>query len=57
MRQGKKEESVEKMNRQLMSVDFHDFLVKEAIHSDTEIAAEMGITVEEVRALRRKARR
>lgn len=58
MRQGSKEKWAQQMNHRLMSVDFHDFLSREAVHdSDVEISREMGLSIREVRELRRKMER
>ncbi|MBO8172631.1 MAG: hypothetical protein H0Z33_12180 [Bacillaceae bacterium] len=55
MRQDLREAWAKQMNRQLMSVDFHDFLQKEALaESDVELSRETGLSLREIRHLRQK---
>lgn len=58
MRQGKNDEWIRMTNNSLMSVDFHDFIQRVSAHQpDMEIAQEMGLSIREVRRLKRKMQR
>jgi hypothetical protein len=57
MRQSNKESFAQESNRRLFSVDFHDFLEKEAQLSDVELAQEFHISVRDVQLMRRKMKR
>ncbi|MBM7108528.1 MULTISPECIES: hypothetical protein [Brevibacillus] len=56
MRQSNKERFAQELNRQIFSVDFHDFLQKEAILNDVEMSQEFHISIREVQELRRRAK-
>ncbi|QQE73246.1 hypothetical protein KDJ56_15160 [Brevibacillus composti] len=57
MRQSKKEAFAQETNRRLFSVDFHDFLEKEAALNDVEMSREFHISVRDVQELRKRMRR
>jgi hypothetical protein len=57
MRQSHKESFAQAANRRLFSVDFHDFLEKEAQLNDVEMAQEFHISVRDVQLLRRNMKR
>ncbi|UFJ38993.1 hypothetical protein LOK74_12970 [Brevibacillus humidisoli] len=57
MRQAKNETDAKQINRQLFSVDFHDFLEKEATMNDVELSQEFHISIGDVRLLRKKMSR
>lgn len=57
MRQSPKDMISSSMNSRLLSVDFHDFLSKEAIHSEVELATELGLSINEVRILKKHVKR
>lgn len=54
VRQSNKETFAQGVNRKLFSVDFHDFLEKEASLNDVEMSGEFHISVRDVQTLRRK---
>ncbi|AIG25635.1 MULTISPECIES: hypothetical protein [Brevibacillus] len=56
MRQSNKERFAQELNRRIFSVDFHDFLQKEAILNDVEMSQEFHISIREVQELRRRAK-
>ncbi len=41
-------------NKSLFGVDLHDFIVREATHTNVELAAEYGVTVGDVRKLKKQ---
>ncbi len=53
MRQANKETFAHESNRRLFSVDFHDFLEKEAVLNDVELSQEFGLSLREVQKLKR----
>lgn len=57
MRQTKKQSVANGMNNRLFSVDFHDFLEKEAVLNDVEMSTEFGIPVWDVQRLRKHIQR
>lgn len=57
MRQSKKETFANEANRRLLSVDFHDFLEKEAALNDVEMSQEFHLSIRQVQELRSKIRR
>ncbi|USG64083.1 hypothetical protein NDK47_18215 [Brevibacillus ruminantium] len=57
MRQSRKEAFAQETNRRLFSVDFHDFLEKEATLNDVEMSREFHISVRDVQELRKRIRR
>lgn len=54
VRQSDKETFAQEVNRKLFSVDFHDFLEKEATLNDVEMSGEFNISVRDVQRLRKK---
>lgn len=40
--------------KRMMDVHFHEFVEKESLLSDVELSIEMGLSVREIRALKRK---
>jgi len=42
------------MVRKLASVHFHEFIEKESVLSDVELSQEMGLSLREIRLLKRK---
>ncbi|GAB6934355.1 MAG: hypothetical protein L5657_00165 [Calditerricola sp.] len=57
MRQHDQERLANDTARRLMSVDFHDFLERASRLDDVELAREWGLSVWEVRMLRKRIRR
>lgn len=57
MRQSLNEVIAQQSNKRLFSVDFHDFIQKEMILNDVEMAQEFQLSIREVRELRRKMKR
>jgi hypothetical protein len=57
MRQTKKQSVANGMNNRLFSVDFHDFLEREAVLNDVEMSTEFGISVWDVQRLRKHIQR
>lgn len=57
MRQHDQERLANDIARRLMSVDFHDFLERASRLDDVEMAREWGLSVWEVRMLRKRIRR
>ncbi|MGE5703318.1 MAG: hypothetical protein ACM32O_12380 [Clostridia bacterium] len=53
MRQSLNETFANQMNRRVFSVDFHDFLEKEALLNDVEMSQEFGLSIREVQKLRK----
>ncbi|MFC0188050.1 hypothetical protein ACFFJY_07100 [Fictibacillus aquaticus] len=46
-----------KRNIELMSVDFHQFLLKEQKANSVELAEEFGLSLQHIRTLRKKMKR
>ncbi|WP_369795804.1 RNA polymerase subunit sigma-70 [Fictibacillus sp. FJAT-27399] len=57
MRHGEKSEHVNSHINQLMGIDFHDFIQKEASSSTMELAEEFGVPLRSVISLRKKMKR
>lgn len=57
MRNGEKGEHVQAPVNQLMGIDFHDFIQKEASSSNLELAEEFGVPLRSVVSLRKKMSR
>ncbi|OIJ16597.1 RNA polymerase subunit sigma-70 [Anaerobacillus alkalidiazotrophicus] len=57
MRAGSKQESVGNGHHQLIGVDFHDFIQKEQQFTNYELAEEYGISLRNVKELKRKLSR
>jgi len=57
MRQSLNEFFAQQSNKRLFSVDFHDFMQKESVLNDVEMAQEFHLSIREVRELRRKMKR
>lgn len=53
MRQSLNETFASQSNRRLLSVDFHDYLEKEAVLNDVEMSQEFGLSICEVQKLRK----
>lgn len=53
MRQSLNETFANQLNRRLFSVDFHDFLEKEAVLNDVELSQEFGLSIRDVQKLRK----
>ncbi|MFE1626053.1 hypothetical protein ACFLFF_04810 [Brevibacillus reuszeri] len=54
MRQSNKETFAQEVNRKFFSVDFHDFLEKDASLNDVEMSKEFTPSVRDVQHLRKK---
>ncbi|GAA4705495.1 hypothetical protein [Brevibacillus fulvus] len=57
MRQSNKETLAKELSNRLFSVDFHDFLEKEAVMNDVEMSGEFHLSIAEIQRLRRQIRR
>ncbi|MDN4526269.1 RNA polymerase subunit sigma-70 [Fictibacillus fluitans] len=57
MHNGEKGEQVNVPVNQLMGIDFHDFIQKEASSSNMELAEEFGVPLRSVISLRKKMSR
>lgn len=57
MRQSDKETFANRTSKQMFSVDFHDFLEKEAVRNDVELSQEFQISIRDVQHLRQKMKR
>lgn len=58
MRQSRNEAYAKEASRNMLyHVDFHDFLEKESIYNDVEMAQEFQISVRDVQLLRYKMKR
>jgi len=53
MRSSDKGMNIQSMNGQLFGVDFHDFIEKEQHASSIELASEFGLTMSDVRKLKK----
>lgn len=57
MRFGEKGMSAQSGENQLFGVDFHDFIQKEQSSNMIELASEFGITLKDVRRVKKKLER
>lgn len=57
MRFGDKSMSVQTGENQLFGVDFHDFIQKEQSSNMIELASEFGLTIRDVRKLKKQLER
>ncbi|WP_335444213.1 hypothetical protein [Neobacillus drentensis] len=53
MRSSDKGMNIQSMNGRLFGVDFHDFIEKEQHASSIELASEFGLTMSDVRKLKK----
>ena len=54
MRYSEKGLITQNVSKQIFGVDFHDFLVKEQNNSMVELASEFGLSVRDVKQLKKK---
>lgn len=54
MRFGDKSMSVQSANNKLFGVDFHDFIQSEQQSNMVELASEFGLTLKDVKTLKKK---
>lgn len=54
MRNSDKGNMSQSANNQIFGVDFHDFILKEQANSMVELASEFGLSVRDVKKLKKK---
>lgn len=57
MRSSEKGMSIQSMNGKLFGVDFHDFIQSEQHNTTFELASEFGLTIRDVRKLKKHLER
>ncbi|MFP7297513.1 hypothetical protein [Neobacillus niacini] len=57
MRSSDKANSIQSMDSRLFGVDFHDFIQKEHNNTTFELASEFGLTIGDVRKLKKHLER
>lgn len=57
MHQSSDEKITQQMQHRMFDVDFHNFLERESVASDVELSHEFGVSIAEIRKLRKKQSR